>query len=353
MATHSNGRQFSKSKVSNMVRHRGGNYYAVAKVLGKVRRRSLETSDFNLAKERLPAVLEDLRGTETTTTGTVRVALLREADRNDPTIKTSTRHYYQQVAASLLKTADSMPACPADLTLPKLSVAQLRTWFDRHAETASRTRYNGAVALMRRTFKRAVEARELARNPALELKRLVPRSPKPTIPTAADFARIVESIGSQGKRFSKATAATVVFLGSTGLRISEAQALRWRDIDEKALVVRTAKNDILRRVPLTDSAKSVIEELRSVVTQAGADDPVLPVKSPRIAFENACKRLELPHLRVHDLRHMFATRCLEAGVDLSTVAVWLGHLDGGVLAAQVYGHVIEKHSDSQISKVSI
>ena len=42
--------QFSKSKVTSLLRHRGGNYYASAKVVGKVIRRSLETDDFNVAK---------------------------------------------------------------------------------------------------------------------------------------------------------------------------------------------------------------------------------------------------------------------------------------------------------------
>jgi integrase len=50
------------------------------------------------------------------------------------------------------------------------------------------------------------------------------------------------------------------------------------------------------------------------------------------------------HVRVHDLRHLFATRCIEAGVDVPTVAKWLGHSDGGVLAMKVYGHLRDDHS---------
>jgi len=33
----------------------------------------------------------------------------------------------------------------------------------------------------------------------------------------------------------------------------------------------------------------------------------------------------------HDLRHLFATTCIEAGVDIPTVSRWLGHQDGGAL----------------------
>ncbi|GAA5483361.1 tyrosine-type recombinase/integrase [Haloferula sargassicola] len=165
-------------------------------------------------------------------------------------------------------------------------------------------------------------------------------------------ARILDSIASQQKRSSKAAATVVQFLAGTGLRISEAQSLRWRDIEPEAFVLRTAKNDELRRVPLTTAAKEALETLRAMFP-SGAQDPVFPMKSPRIALANACKRLGLPHLRIHGLRHIFATRTLEAGVDVPTVAAWLGHQDGGALAMRTYSHMIEKHSDQQIHKVRI
>ena len=78
---------------------------------------------------------------------------------------------------------------------------------------------------------------------------------------------------------------------------------------------------------------------------------MLTLKTPRFALKNACERLGIDHMRVHDLRHMFATRCIEAGVDLPTLAGWLGHKDGGVLCAQVYGHLCKKHSDKMAGKV--
>jgi hypothetical protein len=54
--------KFSRSKVENLFKHRAGNYYAVVKVLGKIRRHSLDTDDYGLAKNRLGAVLAALRG---------------------------------------------------------------------------------------------------------------------------------------------------------------------------------------------------------------------------------------------------------------------------------------------------
>jgi len=154
--------KFSRSKVENLFKHRAGNYYAVVKVDGKIRRQSLETDDYNLAKERLPATLESLRGaTAAKTAGTLRSAILEEANRNDATLKDTTKHYHQQVAKSLLLTSDTLPARPAEKALPRVILADLRPWMDKYAAKASRTRFNGGLALLRRTYQRAIEARQL------------------------------------------------------------------------------------------------------------------------------------------------------------------------------------------------
>jgi integrase len=344
---------FKASKVENLFVHQGGNYYAVAKVDGKVRRRCLETDDYNTAKGRLANALADLRGTVNAKhAGTLAEAITAEAARQDPAIKQTTRLYYQQIAASLIQTSETLPARPADKKLSKATLADLRAWMDAHAALVSRTRYNGALALLRRAYARGIESATVLRNLPDELDRLQPLDSKRDLPSVEDFQRIVADILAQRKSHSKAVAAAVRLLASTGLRISEAQALTWGDITDTVLVIRTAKNDELRRVPLTATAKAVIEELRGVMPTGNAD-PVMPIKSPRLALENSCQRLGIAHLRVHDLRHIFATRCIEAGVDLPTIAHWLGHKDGGVLAAKVYGHVIEKHSEKQILKVTI
>jgi integrase len=54
----------------------------------------------------------------------------------------------------------------------------------------------------------------------------------------------------------------------------------------------------------------------------------------------------------HDLRHLFATRCIESGVDIPTVSRWLGHKDGGALAMRVYGHLRDAHSADMAKRVT-
>ena len=78
---------------------------------------------------------------------------------------------------------------------------------------------------------------------------------------------------------------------------------------------------------------------------------MLPVKSLHTALTSACKHLGLQHLSHHDLRHIFATKSIKAGVDIPTVAGWLGHSDGGRTCMMVYGHACTDHSKLMAAKM--
>jgi len=60
--------------------------------------------------------------------------------------------------------------------------------------------------------------------------------------------------------------------------------------------------------------------------------PVVRVGGCLGALESACKAVGPKPINHHDLRPLFAIRCIESGVDIPTVSRWLGHSDGGALA---------------------
>ena len=360
-------RQFSKSRVSCLFRHRGGNYYAVAKVGGKVIRRSLETDDFNTASNLLPAALVQMRGAKhSTAADTLGAAIRAEAAREDPTLVPDTWEYYRQIAAALAKIGAGMAAGtlktsdkgkkvedPLVKSIAKVKLSDLRNLMDAYAATTAATRYNGALALLRRVYDTAVEEGHVAKNIPDELKRMKPATLSMDLPTSEEFASVVANILAQQKAHSKAAAMCVEWLAYTGMRISEAQRVRWRDIKSDNFVVRSAKNKIMRQVPLIEGAKDLLARMRAAGLPTGPKVKVMLLTSPRMALDGACRRLEFDHLRIHDLRHIFATRCIEAGVPLPTLAGWLGHKDNGVLCAQVYGHLCDKHSAEMAAKVVV
>ena len=76
------------------------------------------------------------------------------------------------------------------------------------------------------------------------------------------------------------------------------------------------------------------------------------VRECQNAINSACKKLGIARFTHHDLRHLFATRCIESGVDIPTVSRWLGHKDGGALAMKVYGHLRDQHSVNMAQRVT-
>jgi site-specific recombinase XerD len=66
----------------------------------------------------------------------------------------------------------------------------------------------------------------------------------------------------------------------------------------------------------------------------------------------ACQEIGIARLTHHDQRHLFTTRCIEAGVDIPTISRWLCHQDGGALLMKTYGPLRDEHSQTMAAKVS-
>src|SRR6266699_351658 len=94
------------------------------------------------------------------------------------------------------------------------------------------------------------------------------------------------------------------------------------------------------------------ERMRSEREGEPLDAKVFRVAECQKSLDRACKKVGIDRITHHDLRHLYATRCIESGVDIPTVSRWLGHKDDGALAMKTYGHLRREHSISQAQKVS-
>jgi hypothetical protein len=118
--------RLKRSKLENLFRHANGVYWVCAKVNGKSVERSLRTADCNLAATLLAEILRELKGaSEARNADTLAVDIQAEADRDDPVLKPASRHYYRQLAKSII---DTLPAPIARKRLPQVSVGDLRAW---------------------------------------------------------------------------------------------------------------------------------------------------------------------------------------------------------------------------------
>jgi integrase len=196
-------------------------------------------------------------------------------------------------------------------------------------------------------------------NPAAVLKNAPVRGKEIALPSIEKFNALIAQMRVRGGGDSRNCADFASGLAFTGCRLGEANALEWRDIDFETgeVLVRGdaetgTKNWEVRRVPLIPDARGLFERMRSERASEPLDAKVFLVRRCPKALTYACKQVGTPRLTHHDLRHLFATRCIESGVDIPTVSRWLGHKDGGSLLMKTYGHLRREHSIAQAQRVT-
>ena len=140
---------------------------------------------------------------------------------------------------------------------------------------------------------------------------------------------------------------------TTGLRIGEICGLKWSDINtdngtitvnrtieriyivegerkHTELVINTPKTkNSCREIPMNKELLTMVKPLKKVVNTdfyvlTNEEKPTEP-RTYRNCYHRLMKRLDIPRLKYHGLRHSFATRCIESNCDYKTVSVLLGH----------------------------
>jgi len=136
----------------------------------------------------------------------------------------------------------------------------------------------------------------------------------------------------------------VIFALNTGMRQDEILSLQWHHVDlfRKTAAVVRSKNGEKRTMPLNNrifvlfKAKVIANGARTgYVFQSGAGTKI-EKRNLRRGFLRALKRARITDFRFHDLRHTFATRLAQEGVDLYKVSKLLGHKD--IKMTQRYAH---------------
>ena len=166
------------------------------------------------------------------------------------------------------------------------------------------------------------------------------------------------------------------FLISTGLRIGEAVALTWDDIDFENRTInvnkivaeisgnpqvedRTKTPSGTRKIAASRKVLEVLEGLhqrqekklniRNLVFPSNVQT-IRTQANLRVMWKNECEKMGIPYKGLHALRHTWATRALEGGLDVKTVSVMLGHKNV-VTTMNVYQDVLQDHQLDSIDKL--
>lgn len=366
---------WTPSKVQGLYRHISGTYYGRVSIAGKETWRTLKTKVFEVAKTEFDKLKDEVGhknelAREITLderlTGAAAIAIRELQIANAPRMKKGTRKYWGEIIAAFKKSWPTFAATE----LRKVTTEECLEWAGRFrtGKIAGKTpreispvRFNNTLSLLKSLFEIAIEKGVRRTNPAAKLKRLKPRQKdlSSRLPSRAKFGEWVNTIRNGGGRFSADCADFVEFLAFTGMRTGEAKWVRWKHCEfqaEQILVVgdpdEATKNSETRRIPMIAEVKALLKRMRAARQDEAKDEFVLKVNEAQKAMDRAGKLVGMERITHHDLRHLFATVCIESNVDIPTFANWLGHKDGGVLALKTYGHLRNQHSREAAKKVT-
>jgi integrase/recombinase XerD len=171
----------------------------------------------------------------------------------------------------------------------------------------------------------------------------------PTILSQEEVARLIDAAGTTFHR------TLLITLYATGLRCAELTRLKVNDVDSKRMVIRVQGGKWRKDRDVMLSPK-LLEELRKHWhrLRRKPSDWLFPgnrwhtahypidTKTVWYACDGAAKRADLKKaVHPHTLRHCFATHLLEAGADLHTIQILLGHRD--LKETTIYLHLSERH----------
>lgn len=160
----------------------------------------------------------------------------------------------------------------------------------------------------------------------------------------------------------------------TGLRIGELLSLTWDDVDLQKGIINVSKSchdswengeyvkvidtpkteNSFRMIPLPKQLLPRLKELKKLTGEGyvvgGELTHGAQVRSYQKTFELMLKRLKISHKGFHVLRHTFATRALECGMDVRTLSEILGHKNPTITLRR-YTHSMLEHKSEMMNRL--
>ena len=282
-----------------------------------------------------------------------------------PNIRESTQRYYRRfIDRHVIPTL-------GNVKLSKLTARQIQKMYNdvrQHGRIRecqkeknpgmSDSYVHGLHMMMHDCLNRAVKEHLILRNPTEDC---IP----PKVQRKEMKVLRIEDVGAYLKAAEEYGVLPMFFLElSTGLRKGELTALLWEDVDVEAKTISVNKQAVgvkgggvkITRPKTETSVRrvSISQEALDHLLAEHANHPDSPYlfASPRTGemyhpdsivnlHRKILKKAGLEPVRLHDLRHTFATLALQNGVDIKTVSGMLGHYDAG-FTLRTYTHATDR-----------
>lgn len=243
--------------------------------------------------------------------------------------------------------------------ITKPMVAEFRD--KRLKDKVSPRTVNLAIGALRVLLKEAVHEGWIQRLPTENLRALKYVARRRQLCSLADIEKLCASaleVSKNGEQFQD----YILFMAFSGARCTQAVATKWDDVDWHNRQIKIPRVGRGKQGGIVDFNPKLEAHLKDMKTRRAPDSEHLfpspqrgkkdvAAKTFRETLKLARVKAGLPKFGFHDCRHFFASFCVMSGIDYMTIARWLGHSDGGILVAKVYGHLSNEYTQSQAAKV--
>jgi integrase len=229
-------------------------------------------------------------------------------------------------------------------------IASGKTFRDEKTKASGRSIVSGGKGAATRTvgllggiFSFAIGRGLLASNPVVGVKRF-PDGKSESFLSDVQLADLGQALTEMSVQANPKAICIIKLLALTGARKSEVVRLKWNEVDFQHRCLRLAQSKTGHKtIPL---GPAPLELLNSILTYRGSSDWVFPSKDekgPFMGLEKVWKRVRAragyPNLRIHDLRHSYASMGLARGNALAVIGALLGHSD--VKTTSRYAHLAD------------
>ena len=242
--------------------------------------------------------------------------------------------------------------------ISELSKASLQLFLMKEARQLAASSQSRLLACLKGFGKFLVVEYGLPKNPAQSIA--FPKKESKLLSVASDEF-LAETLSEEPSSFVEARTKLCLemFYGS-GLRLSELVGLKWNQIGKNGAFAKVlGKGNRFRTVPLTDTARTMLDDYRNRCAEKGLSTTGFVLVSAqgkpvgnRIIQKTVTNRLQSMGRKgkssPHVLRHSFATHLLDNGADLMAVKEMLGH--ASLSTTQKYTHVSVKRLKETYAK---
>ena len=230
---------------------------------------------------------------------------------------------------------------------------------------------NLMLTVLNLAFEYACDMEILEENPCTRLKRSPEDTKSVDAFTKEEQRKIEEAIDASGdhKLFG------ILLCLYTGLRIGELLALEWDDVDLENGIIHVSKTvyrdkdengtwrlcvdkpktkSSSRIIPLPSYIKKALKKQRkasrSQFVVENKKGERMSIRSYQYMFEKLTEKAGVRKLNFHALRHTFATRAIESGMDIKTLSEILGHKNASITLNR-YAHSMLEHKIQVMQKL--